>query len=254
MVRNGLLGDLKAIDVYLPIDFGMGNPEPMPVPENLDYKAWLGNAPFKPYTEQRVHPQADYSRPGWMQIEDYNHGMIANWGAHMLDIVQWGNGTEDSCPTLIKASSNYEERGLWDVHTQIIAENMYANGVTMRLHALEKGNRSDAGVKFTGKDDWARTGRGSFDSSNRELLRWEPGEKDINLYKSTNHHRDFLESVRNRTDPCAPVDVAHRSNSLCVLNAISAKLQRELRWNPEKERFVDDDMANRMLADMRLRE
>jgi len=253
IARNGLLGDLRKVDVYLPIDFGTGTPDPMPVPDNLNYEAWLGDAPFKEYTEQRVHPQADFSRPGWMQIEDYNHGMIANWGAHMLDIVQWGLGTEDSGPTMINATSTYEDRGLWDVHTKIVAENMYANGVTLHLHALEKGNREDAGIRFTGTEQWAFCGRGNFDSSNRELLRWEPGESDITLYKSTHHHRDFLDAIVSRRDPCSPVDVAHRSNSLCVLNAISAKLGREIRWNPKAERFIDDDMANRMLKDMRLR-
>ena len=93
IVRNRLIGQLEKITVWLPEDTGRGDPRPVPVPPNLDYDFWLGPTPEAPYSEDRVHPQMTYDRPGWMQIETYDRGMIANWGAHMIDIAQWANGT-----------------------------------------------------------------------------------------------------------------------------------------------------------------
>lgn len=256
LARNGILGDLKAIEVRLPKDLGYGEPAPMPVPDNLDYRAWQGDAPLRPYTEDRVHPQEGYGRPGWMQVEDYCHGMITNWGAHMLDIAQWGNGTDYGGPTRIKAWSTYEDRGLWNVHTTISSECTYGNGVELRVITLDEGedkvNRQGSGVKFIGTKAWARTQRGAFEASDRELLRWEPGPNDIQLVVSNNEYRNFYEAMRDRTDPCSPVEIGHRSNSLCVLHQISAKLGREIHWDPSTERAIGDPMANRMLEDMRL--
>ncbi|MDD4646142.1 MAG: Gfo/Idh/MocA family oxidoreductase, partial [Bacteroidales bacterium] len=94
LVRNGRIGELKTIQIGLPGDPG-GEEEPeMPVPKNLNYEMWLGSTPSIYYTEKRVHPQADYSRPGWLRCEQFGAGMITGWGAHHLDIAHWGMGTE----------------------------------------------------------------------------------------------------------------------------------------------------------------
>lgn len=252
LARNGLLGDLRQIQVFLPQDSGYGNPEPMPVPKYFDFQTWLGDAPLHPYTIDRCHPPDSYGRPGWMQVEDTCLGMITNWGSHMLDIAQWGRGDELGGPVWVKAESQYEDRGLWNVHTWIIAECGYADGVNLLIRSIPPDSVENPRVLFMGSREWAVCQRGSFEASDRDLLRWEPGPGDIHLYPSSNHQRDFLEAVRSRKDTGIPVEVAHRSNSLCLLNAISAKLKRRLSWDPDSQRFLDDAQANRMLFDMRL--
>ena len=86
LVRHGKIGELKQIEVNIGEDEGYGDGSPMEVPGSLDYRGWLGSAPYKPYTVDRVHPQNSFGRPGWMQVSDYTHGMITNWGSHMMDI------------------------------------------------------------------------------------------------------------------------------------------------------------------------
>lgn len=252
LAQAGLLGRIERVEVRIPTDQGRASMESMPIPEELDYAAWLGHAPEAPYTEKRVHPQADYSRPGWMQIGDYCHGMITNWGAHMLDIAQWGLGLDASGPTSVDAMAVHEERGLWNVHTRITGTSRTADGVEVRLTAIEEGSGHSPGVRFIGSDGWADADRGKFEASDRELLRWRPGPGDRFLRKSLNHHDDFMASVRSRTDPIAPVEVGHRSNTYCLLHAISAKLGRPVRWDPLHERFPEDAQAGQLIADMRL--
>lgn len=248
LVRNGRIGKLQSIEVGLPVDSGRGTAANMPVPENLDYKRWLGPAPDAPYTEDRVHPQKSCGRPGWLQIEQYCRGMITGWGAHMYDIAQWGLGADlDSGPVEVEASGQFPDRGLFDVHTTFKGEALYANGVKMMSRT------GPAGVKFIGSEGWIWVDRAGFKAHDREIFRKEAGENETRLYRSRDHMADFLNAMRTRKDPICPVEVGHRSNSVCIIHHIAMKLGRKLKWNPADERFVTDDEANKML-DFRHRE
>jgi predicted dehydrogenase len=242
LVRNGRIGQLKTIRVWLPEDQGSGNAQPTPVPRNLDYDFWLGPIAPAPYCEDRVHPQLTYERPGWLQVEPYCWGMVTGWGSHMMDIAQWGNGTDDTGPVSIEATAEFTDRGLFNVHTKFRAEAVYANGVQM---TMETGD--PAGVRFEGERGWIFVQRGEIRASDPEILRSKPGEGEVKLYQSGNHMRDFLGSMRSRKDPAAPVEVGHRSNSICIMTHIAMKLGRKLSWDPVAEKFTGDDEANRLL-------
>lgn len=99
LVLNGRIGRVHTIRTGVPAgDEACGPQQEMPVPEELDYELWQGPAPSAPYTEKRVQPRHSYGRPGWMRVLDYCEGMVTNWGAHLNDIAQWGNGTERTGP------------------------------------------------------------------------------------------------------------------------------------------------------------
>ena len=242
LTRNQRIGKLHTIRVWLPEDQGSGNPNVMPVPKNLNYDFWMGPTSEEPFTEDRVHPQRNYSRPGWLQIERYCRGMITGWGSHMNDIAQWGNGSEESGPVEIAATAEFLDRGLFNVHTIFHSYSTYANGVK-----LIQDTGSPAGVRFEGEGGWIFVQRGKIEASARSILQEEIGEDETKLYVSTNHMKNFLECMRSRKDPIAPVEIGHRSNSVCVLTHTAMKLGRKLHWDPQAERFVNDDDANRLL-------
>jgi len=242
LVRNGFLGKLHTIEVEVPTDSGTGDPTQLPVPKNLDYDMWLGPTPVRPYAERRVHPQNDFTRPGWLQIEAYCRGMITGWGAHMYDIAQWGLGLDTaSGPVEVQATAEFPQRGLFDVHVGFHAEALYANGVKM------VSRNGSPGVKFIGSESWIRVYRGGFDAPDRNIFREKIPENGTHLYVSKNHEADFLRSMRTRKDPISPVEVGHRSNSVCVIHHIAMKLGRKLLWDPKAEHFVGDTEANAML-------
>jgi len=168
--------------------------------------------------------------------------MITGWGSHMNDIAQWGNNTDNTGPIEIEAKAEFPNRGLFDVHTTFRAEAIYANGVRL---IMETGD--PAGVRFEGDRGWVFVKRGAIQASDREILRQKIRENEIKLYRSSNHMKNFLECMHNRKDPVTPVEVGHRSNTICVLTHIAMKLGRKLRWNPQAERFIKDDEANRLL-------
>jgi len=239
LARNQRIGKLRAMRVWLPEDQGTGDPTEMPIPKNLDYDFWLGPAPQAPFCEDRVHPQMSYERPGWMQVGQYTHGMISNWGSHMNDIAQWGNGSDDSGPVEIEGKAEYPDRGLFDVHTKFHAEAVYANGVRL---VMETGD--PPGVRFEGETGWIFVTREEITASDPAILKQAPGEGEVRLYESGNHMKNFLQCMRTRQEPVAPVEVGHRSNTLCILAHIAMKLQRKLRWDPQAQRFIGDDEAN----------
>jgi hypothetical protein len=214
----------------------------MPVPKNLDYNFWLGPEPEAPFSEDRTHPQRSYERPGWLQIEPYCRGMITGWGAHMNDIAQWGNGSDDTGPVEVEGRGDFPQRGVFNVHTTFHAEAVYANGVRLIMETQEPG-----GVRFEGDKGWIYVQRDKLESSDPAILREKIGDNETKLYVSNNHMKNFLECLRTRKEPAAPVEVGHRSNTVCILAHIAMKLGRKLTWDPKAERFVGDDGANALL-------
>jgi predicted dehydrogenase len=260
LVRNGRIGQLKTVKIGLPGDpSGQAEPE-MPVPPNLNYDTWLGSTPVVYYTEKRVHPQADYSRPGWLRCEQFGAGMITGWGAHHLDCAHWAMDTERTGPVEVWGKAEFPKSGLWDVHGDFQTEAMYANGV----HMIVSGAFPN-GIRFEGTEGWIFVSRGNeavtasdpqaalkdsekLNASDPAIITSVIGPREVHLYESSDHHGNWLECIKTRKPTIAPADVAHRSCSACLLHHIAMKLPRRLKWDPTKERFIGDDEANALLS------
>ncbi|MGC4053473.1 MAG: Gfo/Idh/MocA family oxidoreductase [Paludibaculum sp.] len=105
LVRNGRIGKIHTIRAGVPgTDVGCPPQAEMPVPPELDYARWQGPAPHAAYTEKRVHTPHSYDRGGWMRHKYYCDGMVTNWGAHLIDIAQWGNNSERTGPVEVEAN------------------------------------------------------------------------------------------------------------------------------------------------------
>ena len=260
LVRNGRIGKLKTVYVGLPGD-PAGDAEPeMPMPKNLDYEKWLGSTPWVYYTEKRVHPQEGYGRPGWLRCEQFGAGMITGWGAHHIDSAHWAMGTEYTGPVEISGSAEFPKSGLWDVHGPFKTEGVYADGVRMIVSG-----EFPNGIKFEGSEGWIFVSRGNetvttsdpvaklkdaqaLAASDPKIITSVIGPDEIHLYESKDQHGNWLDCIRSRQQPIAPVEVAHRSCSTCLLHHIAMKTGRKLSWDPVKERFHNDDEANAMLS------
>jgi predicted dehydrogenase len=260
LVRNGRIGELKTVQVGLPGD-PAGDVEPeMPVPPNLNYEMWLGSTPVVPYTEKRVHPQKGYGRPGWLRCEQFGAGMITGWGAHHLDSAHWAMDTEYTGPIEIWGTAEFPAKGLWDVHGPFKTEALYANGV----HMIVSGDFPN-GIRFEGTKGWIFVSRGNeavtssdpvaklkdssaLAASDPKIITSVIGEDEVHLEESKDHHGNWLEAVRARRQPIAPVEVGHRACSACLLHHVAMRAKRKLYWDPVRERFKNDDEANALLS------
>jgi len=231
----------------------------MPVPKNLNYDMWLGSTPDVYYTEKRVHPQADYDRPGWLRCEQFGAGMITGWGSHHVDSAHWAMATEYTGPVEVWGSAEFPKKGLWDVHGDFKTESVYANGVKMTISGAFPN-----GIKFYGSDGWLFVSRGDeqatpsdppstvrgkkLAASDPKILTSVIGPDEIHLYASKEHHANWLDCVISRQQPIAPVEVGHRACTTCLIHHIAMRANRKLYWDPAKERFKNDDAANALLS------
>ncbi len=260
LVRNGRIGQLKNVYVGLPGDPSGDEEKEMPVPKNLNYDLWLGSTPEVYYTEKRVHPQVGYDRPGWLRCEQFGAGMITGWGSHHIDSAHWGMGMERSGPVEVWGHADFPKSGLWNVHGIFKTEALYANGVKMVVS-----NELPNGIKFEGTEGWIFVTRGNYqatasdpvpngdgtkplDASDPKIIKSVIGPNEFHFMVSKEHHLNWLESIRDKTPNIAPVEEAHRSCSTCLVHHIAMKLDRKVYWDPTKEKFNNDEEANKMLS------
>lgn len=251
LIRGGRVGQVRRVEIGLPVDPTQADNPVQPVPKNLNYDRWLGCTPEVYYTEQRVHPQADYERPGWLRNENYSLGMITGWGSHHYDTMHWALDVELTGPSKVEARADFPVNKIWNVHGAYDVELTYPGDVRVRVS-----DKLPNGLKFIGDDGWIFVSRetqitstGSLkplDASDARLL--DPAGLKMELPRSDSHHKNWLECVRSGKTPLAPAPVAHRSGTACILSWIAMKLGRPLTWDAKAERFVNDDRANAMLS------
>lgn len=257
LIRSGRVGQVRRVEIGLPTDVTKSDSPEQPVPPGFNYDRWLGPAPYAYYTEQRVHPLLDYGRPGWMQNEAFCLGMITNWGAHHFDILHWALDVEGGGPRQVEGRAEFPENRIWNVHGPFEVQLTYPGEVKVSVSS-----RHPNGLRFIGDDGWLFVSRDAqplppglssplgelkaLDASDRKLL--SPQGVRVQLPVSREHHENWLQCVRSRQSPLAPVSVAHRSGSACIVSWIAMKLGRPLSWDAAAERFVDDPEANGFLS------
>ena len=243
MVRSGRIGRVRKVTVASRYSRASENYPPMPVPDWLDYEMWLGPAPWAPYTANRV------INNHWFHISDYALGFIAGCGIHTIDMAQWGNGTELTGPLTVEGVGEFPDDGLCDCATGWDMDLKFANGVTMNF---TDGKRNKLGVLFEGDEGWVFVKEthlgGRVDANPKSMLHKPIGANEVHLRFSDHHQRNFLECVRSRGKPVAPIETAVRSETLVHLSDIAMRLGRKLHWDHAAERFVNDAEANRMLS------
>ncbi|MDB6135556.1 MAG: gfo/Idh/MocA family oxidoreductase [Verrucomicrobiales bacterium] len=244
-VRNGHIGDLKVIEVGVPGKFaimgGFTGLEPaQAAPPELDYPLWLGPAADAPYTPARLHFNFRW-------INDYAPGYITDWGAHFLDVAQWGAGMDETSPTEISAEKvTRRDKGIYDAPESFRIEYRYVNGTRVVMSSTT--NEKDYGIRFVGTKGTIFTENERLETDPPSLRSVRPKDGEVKLFESKNHYRNFIDAVLTRGRTAAPAPIAQRAATMCHLGAISAALGRSVKYDPAAENFGTDAEANKFLA------
>ena len=241
LIHNGRIGKLKRVLCWV----GPNNRtsaasawESQPIPKTLDYDMWLGPAPWAPYHRDRTHYTFRF-------VWDHCGGQTTNLGVHVLDIVQWALGTDRTGPVEVEDLGGvFPQDGLFSTPTHVHFRLRHANGVEV-ICQTSSGNTTH---RFEGTEGWIEANWRTFKTYPESLRDSVIGPNEIHLYESTDHKRNFLDCIKNGSEPITPIEVGHRSTSVCHLGNIAMKLQRKLRWDPDREQFIGDEQANRMLS------
>jgi myo-inositol 2-dehydrogenase/D-chiro-inositol 1-dehydrogenase len=249
MVRQGRIGNLQKVEVVLGKNQVGGPFEKRLVPKNFNWDMWQGQTPDVPYLQERSH----YTFRWWYA---YSGGQMTDWGAHHLDIAQWGI---NSLPVEINGQAKFPEvKDGYNVAIDFSATYKYANGVTMTV--ADNGRN---GIMFTGEEGRIFVNRGSLQGQPVEDLKNNPLDRQAwrvydydNLHRPEragkldailNHMGNFFDCVKASRLPISDIESQHRSVSTCHLGNISMRLGRPLKWDPAKELFIDDAEANTWL-------
>jgi predicted dehydrogenase len=249
IVRNGMIGKITRVEVGLPS--GQGNrrtqaPEDMvpgtPPPE-LDYDTWIGPSKMMPYIKGRVHRE-------WRWNYNTGGGQLMDWVGHHCDIAHWGCGFDNTGPFEVEGHGEFPPvDAVWNTCTKYRIELKYPGDVTM----IMAGGYSDirGGTKWIGTEGWVWVNRGGFEASNedwRDYRRLPEELRKVKLPISTNHHANFLESIKSRQPTITPVETAHHSAIPGHLGLISMLVNRKLKWDAQKEQILDDAEASKLLG------
>ena len=233
LVRNGYIGQLKAVHVVAPDGETGGNPAPQPVPPGMDYDLWLGPAPVAPYTHDRV------IGTGRWHIYDYAIGFIAGWGAHPLDIAHWGY---PQIPVEYEGTGLIPTEGLFNTVVHWDVRGRYASGVEFTLKP--GGDKTT----FVGTEGWVAPSRGGITAEPASLLSVKIKPDEVHLLQDNHHYRNFLTAVLKRTRPASDIDSAVQSDFISHLGDIAIRTKRKIAWDPKTEQIVGDEQASRMLT------
>jgi predicted dehydrogenase len=244
LALNGRLGKLQEIRVSAP--GGKSGPafEVQPVPDYVNWDRWVGPAPMTPFHEAKL------SRDNHENITNFSLGMISCWGIHHLDIAQWGNGADATGPRTIEGQGEFPKAGGFDAVLRWKVRFEYAQAAPMTF--VSDGTPGfEHGITFVGDAGWVHVHRGLIRASDDRILRDPQNKYDtmpVKLPVSNRHTYNFVEAVKNGSRAICDIETAVRSDTLCQLALIAVKQGRKLRWDPQAERFPDDDAADAMLC------
>lgn len=248
IVRNGLIGKIKHMEVGLPAghtDFA-GTKNFMTVtepPPELDYETWIGPSKMMHYIKGRVHEN-------WRWNYNSGGGQLMDWVGHHCDIAHWGANFDLQGPSEVEGHGEFPpEDAIWNTCTKYRIELKYPQDITMTMAGGHKDIKS--GTKWIGTDGWVWVDRGGFEASNPEWsdVKELPQEQDkVKVYKSSNHWRNFLDCVKSRQPTITPSEVAHHSAIPGHLGLISMLTGRKLNWDAENEQILDDPEASDLMT------
>ena len=268
------MGKLKHVTVMLPFWTTKGGPfQAQPVPADLNWDLYQGQAPRRPYHPMRTH----FNFRWWFE---YAGGIITDWGQHHIDIAHWGMDMEHSGPLSIEAKAIFPNQGKpnhFNNPDRFVARLKYPGDVDLLylvvrddkyLKSMHQGDVPEAadkelfadvpaemltekrnGIMFTGERGRVFVNRGGAYGKPVEELKENPLPEDrVRLYESNDHMGNFLDCVKTRKKPVSDVATQHRTITPCHLGNIAICLKRKINWDPQTQQIVGDDEANGWLS------
>ena len=234
LVRNGYIGQITDINVNVGEPVQQCDLPSLEAPKELDWNEWVGPSLYRGWNPKLAPEFGDEDWAWWRGYRDFGGGLITDWGAHMLDIAQWGLDMDKSGPVQFLPPSVPAKTGL---------SMRYENGVVVTHKDWGEGNA----VQFIGTEGRIEVSREFLRTfPNKDLAKTALKSTDKRVYVSENHYQDWVDAMKKRTRPVSDVETGHRTSSVCNIVNIAYELQRPLQWNPVTEEFINDDSANMM--------
>ena len=201
---------------------------------------WIGPSKMEPYIEARVHMN-------WRWNYNTGGGQLLDWIGHHCDIAHWGNGLHRSGPLDIEGTGEFPAAdAIWNTCTKYRITANYPHDIVMTI----AGGHDDikGGTKWIGTEGWVYVNRGAFDASNVDWFSMPEDKYKVQLYRSENHQRNFLDCVKSRKPTITPVETAHHSALPGHLGLIAMMTGRKFKWDSKAEKIIGDKEATKLMS------
>jgi len=255
-VKSGKLGRIRLVRVWAYLDWKGETPvlPDGPAPEGVDYDMWLGPAPKRPFNPNHFHFTFRWY---W----DYAGGLMTDWGAHMIDIANWGMGIKaPSSAYSYGGKFGYPHDAMETPDTQQVLW-AFPQFTMIWEHALGVGRGPEArehGIAFHGEQGVLVVDRDGWEV----LAETDQIDKKIRVYKSSGlprqsasredyhflHVQNFYDCMRTRKRPNSDVEIGHNSMIACHLGNIAFRLGRQVNWDVENEKIIGDAEAQKYVS------
>lgn len=244
LLQNRIVGKVHTVNVTLPSPNWIARakspvPNSLP-PEGFDYNRWLGPAPMRPFNKNHLHYLFRFY---W----DYSGGQQTNFGAHHLDIAQWGLGMDKSGPTSVEGSAVFNPDGWYETPDTTEIKYTYANGVVLMCRQKLDTKSTDQGTEFVGEKGSLFVYRGGIVANPPELLKDAHLPKIVNSQANISHVNNFFDCVKSRQTPAADINIGHRSATVCHLGNIAVRTNKKINWDPKTETILGDAETSKWL-------
>lgn len=233
-VRNGGLGKIRYVQAVNYTGVGPTNPvddSEHGIPGGLNWDLHLNQGAWREY------------HPHWINGRNFYGGEMTNWGAHGIDQIQWALGKDGTLPVEFEPITQGQDG-------KVTAR--YADGTEVRI---ELDNGPHGGGIFIGEKGKLEVNRNKFMSNPvgiRDMLlkKVDEAAEEVKwsdqtaLWQAKWHMQNWLDCIKTRELPVSHVETGHRSIAFCHLVNITRWMGRKLKFDPVKERFIDDDEAN----------
>lgn len=244
-IRNGEIGRVYHVEVWHEPNPTGGWGQDREPPDYLDWNLWLGPARWVPYNPLRCHFNFRW-------FMDFGGGFIRDRGNHALSIVYWCLDKDDTGPVSVEATGTPQRDGIFDVPVTMEVKWEFKNP-DWTMTWSQPGARYNGiswGEKFYGdRGTLIVAGGDSWCEPEEKAKQYSPPRGGIEIPPSPGHRQDWLNCIRTRQKPIMHIEAGVRVVTLPIIANISYILGRKLKWDPVKERFIDDEEANRFLSE-----
>lgn len=278
LIHDGRIGALKTVYCYWMGTSNVVNLPAEPTPAALDWDMWIGPAPYHPFNALFHRLGEPRGTVPWDFNRDFAGGSITSNGVHHLDIAQWAIGADHTGP--VEVIPPTPERPIIDYkYANGVLVQSFQGLLNPKFQEIPEGfdpatRIGQWNILFVGERGWLMAGREEpFRAYPAALMdeymvskmgsAYKPAPPPITdavtgattgvdleerMYQARgyNHHDNWLQAIRLRTDPLSYVESATRSANVAHVANIAAWLGRPVKWDPIKETFIGDEAANKL--------
>jgi predicted dehydrogenase len=235
LIRQGRIGTVYKVHLTWNRNTDRVRRGPLGIdPNQVDWKAFLGDAPAQPFDEYRFR--------SWRWFWDFGNGILTDLMVHFIDVVHWYLDLEHPLRATT-VGCNFISKGIWETPDTVQTLLVYPGGLQVYFEGTFVNARNGAMLEFMGSDATLYLDRGRYEiHPERGRGKYEEwvlghGKRGADFYDQPDgellHLGNWVDSVRSRKQPAAPVEAGVSAAAAAHLGNLAYRSGQVAIWKSE---------------------